>query len=147
MNLPKQPMCDDMFPMSQISEIIVLICPSSMSWSDMMAFEERTYWFPFFFKVFFRVYEVVVNRSIDTHAAYFRLSDYCRVLGCVNIVKDIVSIYKIQFVSWVMSDTLKEKIKNICFEYGLDIPFDDDGYFKMKKRLIAIGLLKESDDQ
>jgi hypothetical protein len=62
-------------------------------------------------------------------------------------VKDIVSIYKIQFVSWVMSDTLKEKIKNICFEYGLDIPFDDDGYFKMKKRLIAIGLLKESDDQ
>ena len=46
-----------------------------------------------------------------------------------------------------MTNEMKEKINNLCLEYGLEMPYGDIGYDEMKKRLAAIGLLDESDDQ
>tara|TARA_R110000737_G_scaffold7175_10_gene21699 strand:- start:834 stop:1037 length:204 start_codon:yes stop_codon:yes gene_type:complete len=67
MNLPQQPMCRDMFSVSEIREVVFLFCPTGVSGDDMMAIKTRANGSPLFFKALTRFHEVVVEGVIDSH--------------------------------------------------------------------------------
>ena len=67
MNLPQQPMCRDMFSVSEIREVGFIISSPCVSGDDMMAIKTRANGSPLFFKAFAGFHEIVVEGVIDSH--------------------------------------------------------------------------------